>query len=40
MSEPTIVMQSASSAKVEERSVTIDWPAISIACSQRPCSST
>ena len=33
-------MQSASSAKVELRSVTIDWPAISIAWSQRSCSST
>ena len=40
MSAPTIVMQSASSAKVELRSVTIDWPAISIAWSPRPCSST
>jgi hypothetical protein len=40
MSEPTIVMQSAFSSKVELRSVTIDWPAISTACSQSPCSST
>ena len=40
MSEPTILMQSVSSANVLDRSVTIDWPAISIARSHRSCSST
>ena len=40
MSEPTIVMQSAFSSNVELMSVTIDWPAISTAWSQRSCSST
>ena len=39
MSPPTILMQESSS-KVELRSVIIAWPTISIAWSQRSCSST
>ena len=40
MSAPQIFMQSVCSSNVEERSVTIDCPTISIASSHSPCSST